>query len=255
VRHAQLAGHTVILGAQAGLLPYGDPELFIPFLEDESTSFWLLPLLPPLQTHNGVYPIYNSEPSSGQARRIGYKDSDQGIVHGRTCLTFSMASDNGQPTTIMRASTSTTFNQDRTELLNNHHRLGHVSIKRARSLNTDGIPQLPSKMPKKKYPVCIASKATQHKRISTTTADTTSASGSWQDIYRISQAKCASHPYADIDTSPFSYAHGQVPNIANLLHARITSSTHIVDSWQLQPSCHNTSARFEHMKEENISTI
>ena len=34
VRHAQIAGHTVILGAQAGLLPYGDPELFVPFLED-----------------------------------------------------------------------------------------------------------------------------------------------------------------------------------------------------------------------------
>ena len=27
VRHAQNSGHTVILGAQAGLLPYGDPDL------------------------------------------------------------------------------------------------------------------------------------------------------------------------------------------------------------------------------------
>ena len=27
MRHAQISGHTVILGAQAGLLPYGDPDL------------------------------------------------------------------------------------------------------------------------------------------------------------------------------------------------------------------------------------
>jgi len=40
VRHAQLAGHTVILGAQAGLPPYGDPELFVPFLDDKFTSLW-----------------------------------------------------------------------------------------------------------------------------------------------------------------------------------------------------------------------
>jgi len=61
VRHAQLAGHTVILGAQAGLLPYGDPKLFVLFLEDKSTGLWFLPLLTPPQTYNGVYPIYNAE--------------------------------------------------------------------------------------------------------------------------------------------------------------------------------------------------
>jgi len=83
----------------------------------------------------------------------------------------------------MRASTSATFNQDRTKLLKNHHRLGHVSIKRARSLNIDRVPQPPSKMPKVKCPVCIASKATWHKRPSATTADTRWASGPWQDIY------------------------------------------------------------------------
>jgi len=82
VRHAKISGHTVILRAQAGLLPYGDPELFVPFLEDKSTGLWLLPLLPPPQTHNGVYPFYNTEPSSGHAQRNDYKDSDQGIVHG-----------------------------------------------------------------------------------------------------------------------------------------------------------------------------
>jgi len=38
-------------------------------------------------------------------------------------------------------------------------------------------------MPKVKCPVCIASKATRHKKPSATTADTRSASGPWQDIY------------------------------------------------------------------------
>ena len=47
VRHAQHSGQTVILRAQAGLLPYSDPDLFVPFLEDKSTGLWLLPLLPP----------------------------------------------------------------------------------------------------------------------------------------------------------------------------------------------------------------
>ena len=55
VRHAQHSGQTVILGAQAGLLPYGDPDLFVPFLEDKSTGLWLLPLLPPPKAHIGVY--------------------------------------------------------------------------------------------------------------------------------------------------------------------------------------------------------
>jgi len=177
VRHAQLTGHTVILEAQAGLLRYGDPELFVPFLKDKSTDLWLLPLLPPPQAHNGVYPIYNAEPSSEHAQRNDYKDSDQGIVHGSTDLPFSMVSDNSQPTSTICASTSATFNQDRTELLNNHHCLGHIIIKRAQSLNIDGIPQPPPKMPKVKCPVCIASKATRHKRPSATTADTRSASG------------------------------------------------------------------------------
>jgi len=127
------------MGAQAGLLPYGDPELFVPFLEDKSTGLWLLPLLPPPQAHNGVYPIYNAEPSSGHTQRNDCKNSDQGIVHGSTGLPFSMVSDDDQPTTTTRASTSATFNQEQTELLNNHHCLGHISIKRARSLDIAGF--------------------------------------------------------------------------------------------------------------------
>jgi len=110
-------------------------------------------------------------------------------------------------------------------------------------------------MPKVKCPVCIASKAIitrgpQHQQLIQHQHPDRG-----KTFIRISQAKCASHPYADIDTSPSSFAHGQVPNIANLLHARITSSTHIVDSWQLQASSHNISARFEQIKEENTSTI
>jgi len=93
-----------------------------------------------------------------------------------------MGSDNGLPMKTLRASTSATFDRDRVDLLNNHHRLGHISIKLARSLNIDGIPQ-PSKMPKLKCPVCIASKATRHKRPSASPADTRSTSGPWQDIY------------------------------------------------------------------------
>ena len=63
MRHGQLAGHTVILGAQAGLLPYGDPELFVPFLEDKLTGLCLLPLLPLPQAYNGIYPIYYAQQS------------------------------------------------------------------------------------------------------------------------------------------------------------------------------------------------
>jgi len=73
VRHAHLAGHTVILGAQAGLLTYGDPELFIPFIEDESTGLWLLPLLPPPQAHNRVYAIYNLNHHQGTPKEMTTK--------------------------------------------------------------------------------------------------------------------------------------------------------------------------------------
>ena len=182
VRHAQLVGSTVILWAQAGLLPYGDPELFFPFLEDKSIGLWLLPLLPPPQTHNGVYPIY-AQQSAGHAQQHDYKDSEQGIVHGSTGLPFSVVSDNGSSTTPLRASTSDTFEQNRTDLLNNHHRLLHVSINRARSLDIDGIRQPPLKLPKIKCPICISSRATRHKRPSASTADTRSATGAWQVIY------------------------------------------------------------------------
>jgi len=43
-------------------------------------------------------------------------------VHGSTGLPFSSVSDNGSQMTPLRAPTSAAFNQDRTELLNNHHR-------------------------------------------------------------------------------------------------------------------------------------
>jgi len=183
VRHAQLAGHTVILGAHAGLLPYGDPELFVAFFEDRSTGLWLLPLLPPPQARSGVYSIYNAQPSTGHAQRHDYKDSEQYIVHGGTGLPFSMVCDIGSPTTPLRASTTAIFEQNRIDLLDNHHCLGHISIKRARLLNMDEITQPQSKMPKVKCPVSIASKATRHKRPLARTADTRFATGPWQEIY------------------------------------------------------------------------
>jgi len=69
-----------------------------------------------------------------------------------------------------------------------NHVIGHVSIERIRWLNIDGIPQPPTKMPKVKCPVCIASKP-QHQHM---TQD------QHQDLgkisIRISQAKCAYHP-------------------------------------------------------------
>ena len=73
VRHAQLTGHTVILEAQAGLLRYGDPELFVPFLKDKSTDLWLLPLLPPPQAHNRVYAIYNLNHHQGTPKEMTTK--------------------------------------------------------------------------------------------------------------------------------------------------------------------------------------
>jgi len=93
VRHAQHSGHTVILGAQAGLLPYGDPDLFVPFLEDKSTGLWLLPLLPPPKAHNGVYPIYNAEPSSKQDSTNVNKDSNLDNINGSAQLPLSMVTD------------------------------------------------------------------------------------------------------------------------------------------------------------------
>jgi len=105
-------------------------------------------------------------------QRHDYKDSDQGIVHGSKGLPFSMISDNGPPMTPLRASASATFDQDRTDVLNNHHHLGHISIKQAKLLNLDRIQQPLLEMPKIKCPVCIASKATRQKRPSASTADT-----------------------------------------------------------------------------------
>jgi len=171
VRHAQHAGHTVILGTHAGLLPYHDSDLFVPFIEDKNTGLWLLPLLPPPTAHNGVYPIYNA--IEGSEDREDSIELQQNIIQENA----------EQPFQQQVASTPATFQQDRTNLLNDHHRLGHISMKRARSLNIDGIQQPPSKMPKIKCPVCIASKAKRHKKPVASTAETRTASGPWQDIY------------------------------------------------------------------------
>jgi len=117
-----------------GLLPYGDPNSAFRSSKTSPPASGL-PLLPPPQAHNGVYPIYNVVPSSGHAQRNYYKDSDQGIHRSRPhrpTIFYGIwqrsANDNYTCFNI------STFSQDRTELLNNHHRLGHVSIKVAKGI-------------------------------------------------------------------------------------------------------------------------
>ena len=79
--------------------------------------------------------------------------------------------------------TPVTIEQDCKNLLDGHHRLAHVSNKRAQSLNIDDIKQPTSKIPKIKCPVCIASKATRHMKPAASTAETRTTHFTWQDIY------------------------------------------------------------------------
>jgi hypothetical protein len=58
VRHAQLAGHAIVLGAKPGLLLQGNPRYFVPFINCPETGLWLIRLLPPPTLHNRIYPIH-----------------------------------------------------------------------------------------------------------------------------------------------------------------------------------------------------
>ena len=58
VRHAQLAGHEIVLGAKPGLLLQGNPRYFVPFINCPETGLWLIRLLPPPTLHNRIYPIH-----------------------------------------------------------------------------------------------------------------------------------------------------------------------------------------------------
>ena len=57
VRHAPLAGHDIVLGANPGLLLQGNPRYFVPFINCPETGLWLIRLLPPPTLHNRIYPI------------------------------------------------------------------------------------------------------------------------------------------------------------------------------------------------------
>jgi hypothetical protein len=45
VRHAQLAGHEIVLGNRPGLLLQGNPRYFVPFVNCPDTGLWLIRLL------------------------------------------------------------------------------------------------------------------------------------------------------------------------------------------------------------------
>jgi hypothetical protein len=58
VRHAQLAGHEIVIGNRPGLLLQGNPRYFVPFINCPDTGLWLIRLLPPPPLHNRIYPIH-----------------------------------------------------------------------------------------------------------------------------------------------------------------------------------------------------
>jgi len=101
VRHAQLAGHEIVLGAKPGLLLQGNPRYFVPFINCPETSLWLIRLLPPPTLHNRIYPIHLATPSTKSPRTQASEYHDT--------------------------------------RLQDHERLGHMSFKRMRQLNIDGV--------------------------------------------------------------------------------------------------------------------
>ena len=136
VRHAQLAGHEIVLGNRPGLLLQGNPRYFVPFINCPDTGLWLIRLLPPPTLHNRIYPIHLATNSIAQDTRL----------------------------------------QD-------HERLGHISFKRMRQLDIDGITPPTSKRLKPiTCPVCITAKARRANRPAPSTpADRPTEP--WQDVY------------------------------------------------------------------------
>jgi hypothetical protein len=136
VRHAQLAGHEIVLGNRPGLLLQGNPRYFVPFINCPDTGLWLIRLLPPPTLHNRIYPIHLATNSIAQDTRL----------------------------------------QD-------HERLGHISFKRMRQLEIDGITPPTSKRLKPiTCPVCITAKARRANRPAPSTpADRPTEP--WQDVY------------------------------------------------------------------------
>jgi hypothetical protein len=136
VRHAQLAGHEIVLGNRPGLLLQENPRYFVPFINCPDTGLWLIRLLPPPTLHNRIYPIHLATNSIAQDTRL----------------------------------------QD-------HERLGHISFKRMRQLEIDGITPPTSKRLKPiTCPVCITAKARRANRPAPSTpADRPTEP--WQDVY------------------------------------------------------------------------
>ena len=58
VRHAQLAGHEIVLGAKPGLFLQGNPRYCVPFINCPETGLWLIRHLPAPTLHNRIYPIH-----------------------------------------------------------------------------------------------------------------------------------------------------------------------------------------------------
>ena len=56
ISQALTVGHHVHFGTNPGLLLHGSKQ-FIPFVKDEQSGMYLLPLYPPLNRHNGTYPL------------------------------------------------------------------------------------------------------------------------------------------------------------------------------------------------------
>ena len=118
VRHAQLAGHEIVLGAKPGLLLQGNPRYFVPFINCPETGLWLIRLLPPPTLHNRIYPIH-------------------------------LATNSDIPTSNRVPTSPDTRLQD-------HERLGHISFKRMSQLNIDGItPPTSKRLKPMTCPVCI----------------------------------------------------------------------------------------------------
>jgi len=56
ISQALTVGHHVHFGTNPGLLLHGSKQ-FIPFVRDEQSGMYLLPLYPPLNRHNGTYSL------------------------------------------------------------------------------------------------------------------------------------------------------------------------------------------------------
>ena len=80
VRHAQLAGHEIVLGAKPGLLLQGNPRYFVPFINCPETGLWLIRLLPPPTLHNRIYPIHPATNSGRPPCRQVPVSQDDGIT-------------------------------------------------------------------------------------------------------------------------------------------------------------------------------